>query len=99
MKKFLLRKKIVTWLFLIFPSLVIAQQNTSDSTLQSATLKNCIQYAIHHNPDLQNAKINQDITETIIKSKLADWYPQVNFTYNLQHNFQLPTFNFNGKKK
>jgi outer membrane protein TolC len=64
--------------------------------LAKATLKECIQYAIQHNPDLQNAKINEDITETIIKSKLADWYPQINFTYNLQHNFQLPTFNFNG---
>src|SRR5690606_32677438 len=54
------------------------------------------QYAIQHNPELQNAKINEDITETIIKSKLADWYPQINFIYNIQHNFQLPTFNFNG---
>ncbi|HET7116344.1 MAG TPA: TolC family protein [Hanamia sp.] len=95
-KKFLLNKKIITWLFLIFPNLLLAQSVNSDSTLQSATLHNCIEYAIQHNPDLQNAKINESITETIIKSKLADWYPQVNFTYNLQHNFQLPTFNFNG---
>lgn len=73
-----------------------AQTNDSLPTLQEATLQNCIQYAIQHNPDIQNAKINQDITETIIKSKLADWYPQVNFTYNLQHNFKLPTLNFNG---
>ncbi len=73
-----------------------AQTNDSLPTLQQPTLQNCIQYAIQHNPDIQNAKINQDITETIIKSKLADWYPQVNFNYNLQHNFKLPTLNFNG---
>jgi outer membrane protein TolC len=73
-----------------------AQTNDSLPALQDATLQNCIQYAIQHNPDIQNAKINQDITETIIKSKLADWYPQVNFNYNLQHNFKLPTLNFNG---
>lgn len=95
-KRYQLYKKSLTWLFLILPNLLFAQQKTSDSTLQSATLHNCIEYAIANNPDLKNAKLNEDITGTIIKSKLADWYPQVNFTYNLQHNFQLPTFNFNG---
>ena len=84
-------------LFLFLPGLIFSQQRVGDSSLlDNATLQDCIQYAIRHNPDLQNAKINEDITETIIKSKLADWYPQVNFIYNLQHNFQLPTFNFNG---
>ena len=94
--KLLLHKKFITWLFLIFPNLILAQSNKKDSILESPTLHNCIEYAIDHNPDIQNAKINEDITETIIKSKLADWYPQLNFTYNLQRNFQLPTFNFNG---
>lgn len=95
-KKFLFYIKILTSLLFIFPQILFAQQTPTDSTLASATLQNCIAYAIAHNPDLQNAKINEDITETIIKNKLADWYPQVDFTYNLQHNFQLPTFNFNG---
>ena len=89
--------KVVIFVFVLFStSCAQAQQNDSLPTLQEATLQNCIQYAIQHNPDIENARINQDITETIIKSKLADWYPQVNFTYNLQHNFQLPTLNFNG---
>src|SRR5690606_19760163 len=78
------------------PHLIFAQQSPGDSLLSDATLQDCVQYALRHNPDLQNAKINEDITETIIKSKLADWYPQVNLAYNVQHNFQLPTFNFNG---
>jgi len=89
--------KAVIFVFVLFSTLYVqAQQNDSLPTLQQATLQNCIQYAIQHNPNVENAAINQDITETIIKSKLADWYPQVNFTYNLQHNFQLPTLNFNG---
>ena len=94
-KVILLNEKVLTWIFLIFPNFLFAQ-NKTDSTLQDATLKNCVEYAIRHNPDIQNATLNEDITETIIKGKLADWYPQLNFTYNLQHNFQLPTFNFNG---
>jgi len=89
-------KAIVFIVFLFLASCVHAQQRDSLPTLTRATLQNCIQYAIEHNPDIQNAKINQDITETIIKSKLADWYPQVNFNYNVQHNFKLPTLNFNG---
>lgn len=94
--KLSLKKKIVIWVFLILPNLILAQSNKKDSTLESPTLHNCIEYAIEHNPDIQNAKINEYITETTIKTKLADWYPQLNFTYNLQHNFQLPTLNFNG---
>jgi outer membrane protein TolC len=89
-------KAIVFIAFLFLASCVHAQQRDSLPTLTQATLQNCIQYAIQHNPDIQNAKINQGITETIIKSKLADWYPQVNFNYNVQHNFKLPTLNFNG---
>ncbi|MDP4282893.1 MAG: TolC family protein [Bacteroidota bacterium] len=85
------------WLLFVFsPAMVSAQQADSIPVITQATLENCIQYALKYNPGLQNSKINEDITETIIKSKLADWYPQVNFTYNLQHNFKLPTFNFNG---
>lgn len=81
---------------LLFSGFLYAQKNDSLPAFQSADLQNCIQYALEHNPDIQNAKINQDVTETIIKSKLSEWYPQINFIYNLQHNFQLPTFNFNG---
>ena len=80
---------------LLFPAILHAQQRNVD-TLQQATIQDCIRYAIEHNPDLRNAHLNEDITEAIIKSKLADWFPQVNLNYNLQHNFQLPTLNFNG---
>ena len=89
-------------LYLIYGILIItsgtlfAQRNDSLPTLPEATLENCIQYALQHNPDIQNAKINEQITEAQIQNKLSDWYPQVNFTYNLQHNIQLPTFIFNG---
>src|SRR5690348_66324 len=89
-------------LYLIYGILIItsgtlfAQRNDSLPTLPEATLENCIQYALQHNPDIQNAKINEQITEAQIQNKLSDWYPHVNFTYNLQHNIQLPTFIFNG---
>lgn len=82
--------------FLLTPCLLIAQQNQNDSIIQPVTLEDCIHYAIKHNPDLQNARINEAITETAIKIKLADWYPQIDFSANLQHNYQLPNIFFNG---
>lgn len=93
-KKYQLHKIFLTCFSIIVSHSLCAQQN--DSLLQVPTLDNCIQYALVHNPDINNAKINEGITETMIKGKISEWYPQINFTYNLQHNFQLPTFNFNG---
>jgi outer membrane protein TolC len=90
------KKALILIVFLIPSALLFAQNKDSLPTIREANLQNCIQYAINHNPDIQNAKINESITETIIKSKLADWYPQLNLNYNLQHNFQLNTLNFNG---
>jgi outer membrane protein TolC len=96
-KKYKIRKARLVIMFLLVSSNgLFAQQSDSLPMLQAATLQNCIQYAIQHNPDIQNAKINEQITEAQIQGKLADWYPQINFTYNLQHNIQLPTFIFNG---
>ena len=96
-KKWKVRKaRLVIMILLASSNGLFAQQNDSLPILQEATLQNCVQYAIQHNPDIQNAKIDEQITEAQIQNKLADWYPQVNFTYNLQHNIQLPTFIFNG---
>ncbi len=93
-KTYRLYKFFLTYLSLFASPLIFAQQN--DSSLEVATLQNCVQYALVHNPDINNAKVNEDITESMIKGKLADWYPQINFSYNVQHNFQLTTTNFNG---
>jgi len=80
---------------LLFPA-ILSAQNASDTALQQATLDNCIRFAIQQNPDLKNAQLDEEIVEATIKSKLADWYPQINLDYNLQHNFKLPTLNING---
>ena len=66
-----------------------AQQQ--DSLLTDATLPQVVQYAIFHQPIVNQAKVDESITNEQIKSRLADWLPQVNFAYNLQHNFQVQT--------
>ncbi len=75
---------------LIFPFALHAQPNR-DSILTDATLQNVVAYAIKHQPLIEQALIDEKITDYNIKAKLADWYPQVNFNYNLQHNFQVQT--------
>lgn len=66
-------------------------QTTSDSLLTQASLPAVIQYALKHQPAVQQAGIDEKTTELQIKSKLADWYPQLNLNYLYQHNFQVQT--------
>jgi outer membrane protein TolC len=53
-----------------------------------------VQYALIHQPTAQQSLIDQQITESQIRGKLADWYPQVNLNATLQRNFQLQTLKF-----
>ncbi len=81
--------------YLFFPFKAVSQ-TVQDSVLKEATLHNCVQYAIKHQPAIQQSLIDEEITEKAIQTKLADWYPQLNFNYNFQHNFDLPTSYFSG---
>ncbi len=67
-----------------------AQQNRSDSLLSSATLPNIVAYALKHQPVIKQSQIDETITDLQIKSRLSDWFPQINFNYGYQHNFQIP---------
>lgn len=79
---------------LLSPSLYA--QQPADSVLTSATLQDCIRYALAHQPVLKQSRIDEAITDRTIKSKLADWYPQINLDYNIQHYLELPTSIFGG---
>lgn len=70
---------------------VAAQQSANDSILQNPTLDNVIRYAINRQAIVKKALADEQITEANIKSRLADWYPQVNFGYTFQHTFDVPT--------
>src|SRR5262245_23278567 len=71
-------------------------QQTSDSILRNATLPNVIQYALKRQPQVQQSIVDERITDMQIKSKLSEWYPQINFNYFFQHNFQVQTSFFGG---
>lgn len=75
------------WLFVYCFSIGLisfqTKAQTKDSLLVSITLDECLAYAINHQPFVQQAKLDEAITERIIKSKLADWYPQINLVGTL----------------
>jgi outer membrane protein len=84
-------KLLLIILSLICPLIGYSQTILKDSLLKEVTLENAIQYALKRQPTIQQAYLDEKITESTVKSKLADWYPQINFNYNLQHNFIVQT--------
>jgi len=84
---------------IIFTTISVASQAQvgNDSLIQSGTLEAIIRYALNHQPAVQKSLLDERITNSQINSRLADWYPQVDFNYNFQHNFQLQTTQFAGQ--
>src|SRR5947207_354569 len=93
MKRFIFSLLTIVSFFIIYSR---SNAQTSDSLLQQASLQACVQYALTHQPVIKQSLIDEEITERTIKGKLADWYPQINFDYNLQHYFKLQTAVFAG---
>jgi outer membrane protein len=69
----------------------IQAQLKNDSLPGKVNLQQAVEYSLAHQPVIQQSLVDQEITEATIKSKLADWYPQLDFHYALQHNFKVQT--------
>jgi outer membrane protein len=91
-----IKRSLLTIIMSTVYALSIAQIS-NDSLIHNGTLENIIVYTLSHQPQLQKSLLDEQITRSQINSRLADWYPQVDFNYNLQHNFQLPTTVFEGQ--
>ncbi len=87
----------LSFLILIPTSILFSQnKNEPDTLLQNATLHDCIQFAFENQPSIRQSLLDEQIAGQEIKSKLADWFPQLNFNFNFQHNYKLPTSIFQG---
>lgn len=87
---------IYTAFFCFFIFTATAQQST-DSILINATLDECVQYALAHQPSYKQAQIDEQVVDAEIKTRLADWYPQINLDYTYQHYFKVPVIIFDGR--
>ena len=83
-------RMIFVLLILFYPAYTQTHAS-SDSLSGAVTLQNCVRYALSHQPLVEKSLMDEEITERSIKGKLADWYPQVNFNYNIQHFPEVPT--------
>ncbi|MVN22075.1 TolC family protein [Mucilaginibacter arboris] len=68
-----------------------AQNRVVNDTTTNLTLQQCIDYALQHQPFLQQSLINVSIARTTNRINLAAWLPQVNVAGNLTHYNELPT--------
>ncbi len=83
-------KAACVFLLLIFFTGISAKAQNKDSLLSAATLNECVQYALSHQPTIQQSLLDEQIVEAGIKTRLADWYPQINLDYTVQHYFKAP---------
>ncbi|GAB2590133.1 TolC family protein [Spirosoma areae] len=86
-------KKIITGFLVMigwFLSADTISQKPTDSLSKQAFLPDCIQYALGHQPLVQQSVIDQAIAERTIQSALAAWYPQLGASYNVLHYLKLP---------
>ncbi len=89
---------------IVFTSVILASapvsfsqtKGSQESTLKDATLQACIKYAIANQPLIRQSFLNERITNQEVQGKLADWFPQLNFNFTIQHDFRLPTTVFRG---
>jgi len=91
-----MRSQFVFFATLLCCSLKGFSQSSQDDSLPNATLQACIQYALTHQPHIQQSLIDEKIARATIKTKLADWFPQISLDAYYQHNIKLPTNFFNG---
>ena len=64
------------------------QKDTTFNTTQYLTLRQCIDYALIHQPALNKSLINIDITKETNAVNLAAWLPQVSASGSVVHYFQ-----------
>lgn len=89
-------KKLMLLIILVTASIVSFSQNTNspqtnNDAPQTLTLRQCIDYALQHQPSLQKSLLNISVakaTNSINKSLL---YPQVGATATFTNYLQLPT--------
>ena len=82
------KHRLIIISFILLTITAKAQQK-QDSLPAVATLQQCVSYALLHQPDVSKSLLDEEIVNAEIKTRLADWYPQINVDYTLQHYFQV----------
>jgi outer membrane protein TolC len=68
-----------------------SQPSGTTNSMQYLTLRQCIDYALKHQPALNQTFINKSIVKATNSINLSGWLPQVSITGNITHYNELPT--------
>jgi outer membrane protein len=65
-------------------------QLQSDTIRNGADLNTCLQYAMKHQPVIQQLQLSEEISRRDVGIALSDWFPQVDAVGNFQQYLKLP---------
>lgn len=74
-----------------FVSVTICTSAQTTDSSQLFTLDQCVDYALHHQPSLDQSLLNISIAQATNAINLSAWLPQVNLTGSFTHYFQQPS--------
>jgi len=66
----------------------VVVKDSTGTGAESLTLRQCIDYAMQHQPGINKALINVDVAKTTNAINLSGWLPQVNAQGTLNHYIQ-----------
>lgn len=81
----------ISFLFLLIPIFPVSGQNSSDQKIPSFTVRDAQQYAIDHNKDLENKRLDKVRAEKDVTETLADGLPQISGEIRARRNFDVRT--------
>jgi len=85
---------LIIWITFLCFSSGLRAQNQQNIISDSATINDCIKYAMHNQPLVKQLNLDEGIARQNIRIALADWLPQVNASAGLQHYLKQPVFLF-----
>lgn len=84
---------LIIWISLVFNSALIAQTQ-KDIISDSASVDECIKYAMKNQPLVRQLKLDEKISIQNIRIALSDWLPQINSSAGFQHYLKQPQLLF-----
>lgn len=82
---------------LLFSLTVYGQSQTDSAITGSASLQQCISYALKNQPAVQQSVLDEEIGERDISIALSGWAPQISGQANLSHFLKQPVSILNGE--
>jgi outer membrane protein len=92
-KRILCRHKpgnLIVWIWFLCICSALQAQNPQSSISDSATVEECIKYAMQNQPLVKQLRLDEGISNQNIRIALSDWLPQINSSMGLQHYLKQP---------